>query len=243
VKNIEIEIKFMVLSSTSAEDIGRFLKENGYLFQSKETQDDVYYDVPNYSIVNLKRGLRLRDSAGKISFEYKSLFSNKFGKLVVEEVDLLDNGYLRLDRLKEILVKRHKLDLNIQADIVVKDSSIAEYLESLGLIRAIVLKKERTNYQDRDNLCTISLDYVVDAGVFIEVEVNNGDERLLDKITSLFLQMKGLVVKRTNDGYLNILRLSNSKLLSSAEFEKKFREKYDWNVMLGEMEIVRKLFE
>jgi len=239
--NRELEVKYAVKPGVKVKDIELLLKNKGYVFQSDKLQQDVYYDTADYAIINLKRGLRLRNESDRISFEFKSLFYNEKAKFIVEEISLLKDCFLDIESLDTILNERLDLNVQVPPKSKVPSEEISAFMFNIGLIEAVTLNKQRRNYV-KDN-CVMSIDDISSVGLFLEVEIGDGNEDTLEKVQQQVESFKELNLRQTDEGYINILFSNNKNILSSQEFNKKFKQNCRWNVTDNEVKIVDDLFD
>ena len=217
----------------SVKEVQDSIETAGFKLLSAQNQKDVYWDTEGCDLINLKRGLRVRYLEGEFSsVEFKSLFKKDDGSFFIEEVNLLKDKCLDLDLLKSILVER----LGVLTDEFSKitGTSTTEILSSLGLKPTIILDKKRLIFTDRTQSHHICIDTIEGLPDHLEIESVKGNN--LKDIAAMF--ESSLKLKKTQKSYIDLLLQKNDKILSSVEFEKRFKENRKWNIQPGENNIV-----
>lgn len=227
---IEKETKYKAPKIT---DVSEFIQKLQNEFGgniTKENQLDEYFDTPKLRLTNLKRGLRLRN---KSKLEFKSLFFNGL-RYLVEEIEI--NNDNDLDKL---LIKRLGLPKLSLAEInEIKNPGVPFLvLGHFGLAPQQVIDKYRLNL-NLENII-LSIDKVKGLPVYIEIEGDNDKlKKGLEKfmLTQTILEPSGII------GYVNLLYNNDPRILKSVDFQKRFLEQSDWNVLITEKEYVKSLF-
>lgn len=236
-QNLEKEVKFTINASLSQADLIDFIGKLGLALDHQDSQTDVYFDNDNYDIINLKRGLRLRYSSGKLkSLEFKSLFKGENG-FAVEEVKLFDKNTLDYAGLENILVNR--LDICNQELFSQNKKGVAveKFLSGLNLVPAVTLKKDRQVYIDQEKKVEVCVDMIYGLGTFVEVEAIDSTSPLFDELITKFEKSGFASLDKTHAGYLDLMLSKNSKILSKSAFENKYLENPKWNVKPNEVQI------
>ena len=174
--NIEIEIQVNIEKSQALLD---FLKFNG-IFQGENHQLDEYFSpVTNdfLAVRPVKEWLRLRDSNGKNSINYKNWYFDEFGKS--NHCDEFETKIDNIDQVRKILVA---LDFKSIA-IVDKNRKI-------------------WTYHDYE----IAIDSVKNLGDFVEIEYIGKDEKVdpkkvTDEMISFLLKLDCGKITRNHVGY------------------------------------------
>ena len=235
--NIEKEVKFKIDQKLTKLQLENFLFKQNLVKREKKEQKDVYWDNKTCDILNLKRGLRIRFISNKIiDIEFKSLFKGEDGRYVIEEIKLLKNGKFKISSLKKILIDRlgvlNSNDFN-KCNLV----SPENYLSKLGLSPVITLEKEREIWVDENREVEVSIDVILDLGIFVEVEQVGNSNQNYDKLVKEFKKSNFTTQDFNHSGYLDLILNKNNKIISKSEFEKKFEENNKWNVRPGEINI------
>lgn len=235
--NIEKEVKFKINPRLAKLQLENFLKKQGLVAKERILQKDVYWDNQACEIINLKRGLRVRFISSQIvDIEFKSLFKGEGEKYVIEEVKLFKRGRFEISTLKEILIKR--LGILRLEDFDENNLDLPEiYLSKLGLLPIVTLEKEREVWIDQNNETEVSIDVVLDLGIFVEVEQVGNSSQSYDKLVEKFKESNFATQDFTHSGYLDLILNKNKKIISKAGFEKKFKENNRWNVKPGEIDL------
>ena len=183
-KDIEIEIKVQVEKIKSLED---FLKENGKLIGTQHQMDE--YFVPTHrnfiSIRPAKEWLRLRDSSGKCSVNYKNWHYDKEGK-----TNDCDEYETKIDNI----------------------SSLRKIFAALDIKPVTLVDKKRQIWLYKDY--EIAIDHVKGLGNFVEVEFKGistkaNPKTITDKMVQ-FLKDKGCgKISRNYQGYPFLLLFPN----------------------------------
>jgi adenylate cyclase class IV len=229
----EVEKKFKVLSEVKK--LLLFLSSLGFGAGKKETQTDVYWDTSDFKIINLKRGLRLRNGS---KLEFKSLFKKQNGEYVVEEIEI-GNGTIDKSKLMEILVTRLNVCESGSFDNINFSEDIKTVLKNLGLNPMLVLKKERIVYENGE--FEVCIDAIKGYPPYLEVESKSKEEHKLLEFTSELVRKVKLA--EVQQGYLDIIFSSLPNIFSPEEFKKKFDKQFNWNVLPGERKLVLELLK
>lgn len=229
----EIEVKYQV--NSTKQELMNLIKKLNLKFIDCEEQKDEYWDTKDFRIINLKRGLRIRYSQGKInSIQFKSLFKKKDGTFFVEEVDLFKDNKLDLNLLKNILQFR----LRIINKEITEQESPQETLKHLGLKVAVIFAKKRTVYKEKASKYHLLVDEIKELPVHIEIEAR--ERKILNEICNGFEKSLKLVHAKQK-GYLGILFNHKKEIVKEEEFEKKFQDDYEWNVQPSERELYEQI--
>jgi len=146
--NIEIEIQVKIENSESLTD---FLKENAK-FEKESHQIDEYFLPPHRNFTDVRpiaEWLRLRDSGGKYSINYKNWHTDQNGKS--QYCDEYETKIENLEQLKKIL-------------------------SSLNFKPLVVVDKVRKIWTYKDY--EVAIDYIKGLGDFVEIEYKGNDEKI-----------------------------------------------------------------
>ncbi len=239
---MEIESKFEILVLENVELIVQVLVRYGFKRINQITQNDIYWDDSNYSITNLKRGLRARSVDGDIqNVEFKSLFKNEKGQQIVEEISLLkENQYLDVEAISEILTNRLGMK-NIEK--LSGNMTMSATFNAYGLKPQIYLNKRRTMYIDDRSNIEACIDRIDGISPHLEIELIGKDQERYYELVSLLQEQMGHAVRKVDKGYLDMIAESNKKICSSHEFDLRFKNNPDWNVLPNERKLVINLFK
>lgn len=162
----EIEIKFPLLNS---DEVISFLKKNAKL-KYENRQVDKYYDLPHRSFVaepnKIREWLRLRDSDGKKSFNYK----------IWNQVNDVEKAYA------------DEYETKIESIEVVE-----AILKAIDIKPLIVVDKQRQVWDFKD--VEVNIDRVVDLGDFIELEYEGEIEDVMEVRKMLYNMIDELGAK------------------------------------------------
>ena len=227
---IEKETKYKAPKITDINDFIQKLKTEFGGKITEEKQLDEYFDTPELRLTNLKRGLRLRN---KSKLEFKSLFFNGL-RYLVEEIEIKNDN--DLDKLLTKRLGLSKLDLAEINRIKIPRVPFP-VLFHFGLSPQQVIDKHRLNL-NIENLI-LSLDEVRGLPVYIEIE---GDNDKLKEALEKFILTQTILEPSGTTGYVNLLYDNDPRILKSVDFQKRFLEQSDWNVLISEKELVKNLF-
>ncbi len=146
--NVEIEIQVNIENSKSLID---FLEKNGQ-FKSEEHQKDEYFSPTHRNFIEVrpvKEWLRLRDSDGKYSINYKNWYFDEDGK------------------------SRHCDEYETKVEDLAQIKKILEVLNFKSIVKVDKIRKTWI-YKDYE----IAIDSVKELGDFVEIEYINKDEKV-----------------------------------------------------------------
>ena len=172
--SIEIEIQVKI---ENAEELTAFLKEKGS-FVGKSHQEDSYYSPAHRDFTNVRpvrEWLRLRDSSGKYSINYKNWHFDKNGRshycdeyeTPIQSIDQLKNIFKALNMKPVVVVdKMRKIwnykDYEIALDSIkgLGDFVEVEYKGKATKKKPAQITKEMINFLKKFNVGEISRNYV-----------------------------------------------------------------------------------
>jgi adenylate cyclase class IV len=197
---------------------------------TKENQLDEYFDTPELRLTNLKRGLRLRN---KSILEFKSLFFDGL-RYLVEEIEIKNETELEILLIKRLgLPKLSLAEINKIKSLDIQFPVLSHY----GLAPQQIVDKHRLNLNLESLI--LSLDKVKGLPVHIEIEGDN--DKLKDALEE-FIRKLTILEPSGTIGYVNLLYDNDPRILKSVEFQKRFLEQFDWNVLSTEKDLVKSLF-
>ncbi len=144
-KSIEIELQVKI---TNSEDLVTFLQKNA-IFIRESHQIDTYYKPAHRDFITVrpvKEWLRLRDSSGKYSINYKNWHYDDDGRS-----HFADEYETKIDNLEQL----------------------QQIFNALNMEKVVVVDKARNIWQFQDY--EISLDTIKGLGDFVEIEYKGED--------------------------------------------------------------------
>jgi adenylate cyclase class IV len=242
--SLETEQKYQVLSNTSVEQIEEILLGMGLIKTGIDEQKDIYWDNDICSINNLKRGLRMRYVSGELkTVEFKCLFvADNRENFVVEEISLLINGRLDIEKLRSMLVNRMAIVSDAHIDAINPNDTPEFQLASLGLKPAIVLDKQRHLFIDAANSIEVGIDNIKGIPLHIEIELTGKDDASYLAFIKSIQSLDSLELIQVYMGYTDLLSAQNPHLKSKEEYDALFAQNPSWNVLESEKEIVAGMF-
>lgn len=179
---IEVEVKIAIRDRKIAEER---LLQNGFSYQTKVTEDDIYYTSKHYDMQEHDKALRIRTTENLDTGKRKAQLNCKGPKL------------------DQISMTRKEIELEIS-----EPDKMKEILIELEFYPAAArVKKTRTYY--RKNEMTATVDQVENLGDFLELEIlaekESDREKSLGKIRAVLEKLGCKNEKTLQTSYLSML--------------------------------------
>lgn len=233
----EKEIKVEILGKNK--DFGTIVSkiENQFnvKFGSFKEEVDTYYDNDNLLYFKHNHVLRLRNNPSENSIAYKALFYIPERK---------ENPWFVLEKESEFPLSKTFIEeltdisrINLSQKEFLNSEEINSELLNLGFKEKMVLRKYRKKAKI-DNSKEITLDYVKNLGVFIELEEKESRGEGLHKI----LERMPFEYKEERFGYTN-LYAERVLGVEIPDFKKLYERNPEWNFFQGQREKINKMIK